>query len=373
MDALILTCGTGGGHNAAARALEEELLRRGHRVRLMNPYTLQSEKLAEQIDQAYVRLVQASPAAFGVVYRLGSMYRRLPGKSPVYFVNARMVPYMQRYLAENPTDVILMTHLFPGEILTNMKKQGMPVPRTVFVSTDYTCIPFTEEIDCDAYVVPAEDLRTEYVARGLPSQRLYTLGIPVRRCFAEPTSREDARRALGLDAQLRYILVAGGSVGAGKMLKVMRLLDCRYRMDEHTRFIVICGSNKRLCRKLRGMFGQRAIILEHTDQMELYLKACDLFLTKPGGLSSTEAAVAGVPMIHIAPIPGCETRNLNYFGERGMSMTAVHHFSDLIPAIERLSARENRAAMTLAQQRINPQAASDICDLAERIAAKTDS
>lgn len=41
MDALILTCGTGGGHNSAAKAVKEEMERRGHHVHLMNPYMLQ--------------------------------------------------------------------------------------------------------------------------------------------------------------------------------------------------------------------------------------------------------------------------------------------------------------------------------------------
>ena len=35
MDALILTCGTGGGHNSAAKAVKEEMERRGHHVHLM--------------------------------------------------------------------------------------------------------------------------------------------------------------------------------------------------------------------------------------------------------------------------------------------------------------------------------------------------
>ena len=167
---------------------------------------------------------------------------------------------------------------------------------------------------------------------------------------------------------MRYILVACGSMGAGGMLSTMRLLDQHFHSDSSTRFIAICGSNQRLCRQLQEAFGERAIVLEHTERMDLYLKACDLFLTKPGGLSSTEAAVAGAPIIHVAPIPGCETLNANYFGERGMSVPAIHHQGELIPAIEQMSAPEKRAAMTAAQRRINPNAASDICDLAERFA-----
>lgn len=366
MDALILTCGTGGGHNAAAHALEEELLRRGHRVRLMNPYTLQSEQLAARIDQAYVRMVQAAPTAFGVVYQLGNLYRRLPARSPVYFVNARMVPCLASFLAENRFDVILTTHLFPGEILTNMKRKGLQVPPFLFVSTDYTCIPFTEETDCDGYIIPAEDLAGDYTARGIREDRLYPLGIPVRRCFSEPVSRMEARDRLNLSHEAKYVLVAAGSMGAGGMLSTVRLLDRRFGSDDRMRFIIVCGTNRHLSQQIQQILGDRAIVLEHTDRMDLYLKACDLFLTKPGGLSTTEAAVAGTPMIHIAPIPGCETLNAEYFDRRGMSIAAIHHREDLIPAIERLSVPDNCLAMTEKQRRINPNAASDICDLAER-------
>lgn len=47
MDALILSCGTGGGHDSAARAIIEEMNARGHRTVLLNPYKLKSDRLAD--------------------------------------------------------------------------------------------------------------------------------------------------------------------------------------------------------------------------------------------------------------------------------------------------------------------------------------
>ena len=64
-------------------------------------------------------------------------------------------------------------------------------------------------------------------------------------------------------------------------------------------------------------------MLGFTDQMPLYLSACDVVFTKPGGLTSTEAAVIGVPIIHTAPIPGCETINRRFFMRAGMSWSAA--------------------------------------------------
>ena len=82
MNILILTCGTGGGHNAAARAVEEAALRRGHAVTLMNPYSLCPDGTEESIDKAYIELVQKAPGLFGAAYALGNTYRRQHGGRP---------------------------------------------------------------------------------------------------------------------------------------------------------------------------------------------------------------------------------------------------------------------------------------------------
>ena len=47
-----------------------------------------------------------------------------------------------------------------------------------------------------------------------------------------------------------------------------------------------------------------------------------IVLTKPGGLTSTEVAVMGKPMIHLMPIPGVENYNARFFEENGLSMSA---------------------------------------------------
>ena len=140
MRVLILSCGTGGGHNAAASAMKEALEARGHSADVLNPYTLKTNKLAKIIDVVYVRLVQISPTLFGCVYKIGDAYRRLPWRSPVYFVNAQMVPVMDKYLKENKYDAILMPHLFPAEMVTQMKAKGINLLQR-FLSRLTMCVP----------------------------------------------------------------------------------------------------------------------------------------------------------------------------------------------------------------------------------------
>ncbi len=364
MEALILSCGTGGGHNAAGAAICEELTRRGHHARMLNPYTLKSQKLADRIDETYIKMAQRVPRMFGLVYALGELYRRLPWRSPVYFINRRMAGVLAQYFEEHPTDVVIMPHLYPAEILTAMRDQGLRTPKTIFVATDYSCIPFTEETKCDAYVIAARELTQEYVDFGMDKDKLYPLGIPVRGGFAEEMSRQEAKRKLGLDENKQYILLSGGSIGAGKIELVLYRLLRRYGADSGVHIIMICGSHTRILRQLEKRCGGAVTLIGHTDQMALYMKACSVFIGKPGGLSSTEAVVAGVPLLHSAPIPGCETKNVRFFSQNGLSVNA-----DGRNLLQQTQSALLRAHAT-EQCVINAHAAADICRLAERLAAE---
>lgn len=390
MDALILSCSTGGGHNAAGYALKEELEARGHRVTMMDPYELVSHKLAEEIANLYVKMVQRSPRLFGFVYTLGKIVRHVPGKSPVYFANISVAKHLQEYLREHPADVILMPHLYPAELITYLKKQNEALPLTVFIATDYVCIPFTEETDCDYYVVPGERQVRDFTRRRIPKEKILPYGIPVGRAFDEALTKREARERLGLDTDesRKYILITGGSIGAGDLSKNIRILRTHLRKkDIDGTLIVVCGNNERLYRRLERRYVRQPIwgrwdkrprengmlLLKKTKQMALYMRACDIFISKPGGLSSTEAAVAGVPYIHMRPIPGCETYNMRFFRRSGMSLSVNHPRLQLAYAVRRLWDEDFAARMRQRQRDgVLQDARIRICDWLEgQISSRT--
>lgn len=369
MDALILSCGTGGGHDSAGKAVLEEMKRRGHHAVMLNPYTLKSTKLSGGIDRTYISTVQHAPDAFGAIYKIGNLYRRLPFRSPVYFVNHAMCAVMQEYFAEHPVDIVLMPHLFPAEIMTNMKLHGMNIPKTMFIATDYVCIPFTEETECDAYIIPAEDLVEDFTGKGLSKEKLYPFGIPTSSCFAAEESCAQAKRRLGLDPDKKYILVAGGSMGGGKIEQTISALCEHFSGRKDTGLIVICGSNQALFHRLSEQTAPGPVLVDQTDEMASYMRASRLFITKPGGLSSTEAAVRNVPIVHTAVIPGCESYNAEYFSGHGMSIWP-RTTDEMIRMAEELLENDDTGNKMIDCQRrgINPHAAADICDLAEKLA-----
>ena len=368
MDALIMSCSTGGGHNAAARAIKEEMTRRGHNAVLLDPYKLAGGNLDRKVANGYVKIAQRTPRLFGAIYGIGNGYRRLPIKSPVYAVNKLMFDKMKEFLENNHFDIILMTHLYPGEILTNMKKKGFPVPPTVFVATDYVCIPFTEELSCDWFVTPSEELNGDFVRRGIDEKRLFAAGIPVSGVFNSDVSKEDASKTVGLDSRKKHLLLSGGSIGGGMLSKSLSVLDEYLQENPDYDLTVICGNNERLREKLENRYknNPRIIIIGSTDKISLYMRASEAYLSKPGGLSSTEAAVSQTPLIHISPIPGCENKNMRFFEEHGMSVAVGGDEEKLKKALETLKDEHFVRIMKENQKKyINGEAAADICDLAE--------
>lgn len=366
MNILILSCDTGGGHNTTGLSVLEELQRRGHQVVMKDPFSLSQSVIARNVGSFYVKLVQKCPRLFGFIYQLGMLVTNIPFQSPVYYANGLMAGHMAEYLKQHPADVIVAPHLYPAEILTYMKRNGTFCPKSIFIATDYACIPFTEETDCDCYVIPHSLLASEFVKRGIPAKKIKPLGIPVRSAFTSEITKAQARKKLGLPTDAVCYLVAGGSMGAGKVKQLVKYLTTHISRQEQ--LIVISGKNKSLERSLKRACRKfpNVSILGATNQMALYMKACDLLYSKPGGLSSTEAAVTGIPLVHTTPIPGCETRNRAFFQKNGMSISAKdpRHQAEL--GLRLL--KHPKALLRMKQQQkthISPDAAVKICDLIE--------
>lgn len=79
MKILILSCNTGGGHNAAAFALKESLEFHHHEAEVLDLMRLGRKHTSALVGGAYVKLVSVFPAGFGAAYQLGELVRRVRG------------------------------------------------------------------------------------------------------------------------------------------------------------------------------------------------------------------------------------------------------------------------------------------------------
>jgi processive 1,2-diacylglycerol beta-glucosyltransferase len=92
------------------------------------------------------------------------------------------------------------------------------------------------------------------------------------------------------------------------------------------------------------------------------MTASDLYLTKPGGLSTSEAIVKRLPMVLINAVPGCETRNFDFLTQCGVAMGAKSWKEAISFSVEALADDEKIAPQREAMQEFQPiVAAEQIC------------
>ena len=163
-------------------------------------------------------------------------------------------------------------------------------------------------------------------------------------------------------------LVMSGSMGFGKLAVFAAELALRCRNGEH--IVIICGNNAKIERILRKEFhfNKRVHIIGYTNHVSLFMDACDVIYTKPGGLTSTESLVKNIPSVHTAPIPGCETANLQFFGARHLSVSSKHLAKQVQLGKALIENDSLREQMSEAQRRERkPEAAMQIVSLLERL------
>lgn len=317
MKVLILTCHTGGGHNAAAKALAGELEERKIPYEIINAMTFASKPKQKFIEGGHAMMYMYFPKLYGAGY---SLEERKKNHLMLYFDNAKYAPRLSRYILENGFDTAICVHEFPAFMLTRARKAGKLNIRQYFVATDYSVAPGIEETEMDRWFIP-RGFTEEYLQHDILAHDLCETGIPVDSILYHPCSKSEARKELGIREDIPLALIAGGSIGCGPIKKLAKLLRDRYA-DQVT-VVVLCGNNTRLLRDLAEEVDDRLFMpIGFTAKAKMWMMAADVLFTKAGGLTTTEAATIGLPMVFIPAIPGLEKRNLNYFVQHGCGVTA---------------------------------------------------
>ena len=174
---------------------------------------------------------------------------------------------------------------------------------------------------------------------------------------------------MGWEEGKKYVLITAGSMGCSRIKNaVFALADLALRRDD-IRLVVVCGNNSTLRRQLAAIESKRATVLGYTPHMATLMRGSDLLVTKPGGLSSTEAVRVGIPLIHTAAIPGCEILNARYFSGHGYSRFCPS--GERLPhEVLRLLLDEDACRDMVEKQRLafrQEDPAEKICDLAEKL------
>ena len=369
---LILSCSTGEGHNTCAKALKSAFEAEGYICDLVDALSLAGEGYSKIISQSYDFL--AKNDLVGAPYEIAEWYSELKHKplSPVYQINKIYNRKLFRLIKDNGYTAVVCTHLFPACALTFLMDKSALDISTFFVATDYLCYPLICETRLDGYMIAHQDLVADYVQGGVPMEKIHPTGIPCNENeFLGRTPVDQARRMLAelfgwqsVPTSGRWFLIMGGSMGFGNMDNLMTELfnEC----SKEDRIICVCGRNLRQKMHIEEQYGHSEIVrtIGYTDQVPLLMDACDVLFTKPGGLTSTEALIKNIPLIHTVPIRGVEDKNAHFFSKRGMSFWSPDPKRQAEYAMVLCENSRAREAMLEAQRRNrNVDSSQDVVDI----------
>lgn len=307
MKILVLTCSTGGGHNACARYIVDECKDNNIECDYKDYMDIVGSKASQIAEKIYLDSTRNNGLIFKGVYKIGELYSKTNIPSPVYGLNSLIKEKLYNYIVDNNYDLVIGTHLFPCVALTAIKKDHYI--KFINVATDYECIPFWEETNPDAFVIPSELLKDRFIKKGIKEEILLPIGIPVASHFKDVKVTTE-----------KMLLLTSGSMGFGK---VKEIVDRILQEVKDYKLVVICGNNKNLEEELLKIDNPNLEVKGFVNNINEYIAKSEIVITKPGGLTTTEVATIRKPLIHMMPIPGVENYNANFFATNKMSLQAL--------------------------------------------------
>ncbi|MDK2918745.1 MAG: processive 1,2-diacylglycerol beta-glucosyltransferase [Candidatus Petromonas sp.] len=311
---VILTASTGGGHNQAARSLENVFQSHGYEVTIIDFLKVTSKMMDKIFVEGYSILSNNLPRVYKGLYKY-SNYK---------VVNSRITNYMSKIFHKrifkvineiNP-DLIVGTHPFIVNIICKLKEKGKLLVPFISVITDFKAHRIYVNNYVDAYITGSEYTSLSMIKKGINKEKVYTYGIPIRREFLRKSSTKTYR-----NNEVFTVLLMGGSMGYRAIEDVLRgLVNSKNKI----KIIVVCGRNKSLMENIKVNYqnkykNKEIIVYGFTEDIPKLMESSDLLISKPGGLTVSEAIAKRLPMLIPYMIPGQEEENAEFLAQSGVA------------------------------------------------------
>lgn len=313
---MILTASTGEGHNAAAKSLQDKYEEKGYITYKVDFLKESSSVMNTLVADGYRVIAQNFPNVYGIMYETADRknFNKLT-RGGYYTIERRII----NRLEEIKPDIVVATHPFAVGLIDHLKRKNKADFRFMQVVTDFKAHYSYISNNVDAYITGSEYTKKTLIERNVPEDKIYPYGIPVKKEFQEHTDPRYIRPGL----QKRFhVLVMGGSMGSKDIYKVVE----RLVVDSEDYYLdVVCGRNKLLFDTLTKKYNQavcegKITIHGFTRKIPEMMDDADVIVTKPGGLTTTEALSKKLPMVIPFAIPGQEQENTDFLVEEGVAI-----------------------------------------------------
>ncbi|OEF97001.1 MGDG synthase family glycosyltransferase [Desulfuribacillus alkaliarsenatis] len=314
---LILSEAFGLGHTMVAKAIKDSMLMHepSWHVDVFEASTLVRPTTSRIMSLLYLKSLQYTPSLWGKIYHKS---QHKPLNQQLQFLMQHMIyTRFDKLIAEYKPDLIICTHLFPSLIVSKLKKNGLRT-KLCTVITDFCLHGSWLSNEVDHYLLPTETIRNELLLKGIKTEKLHVTGIPVHPKFQIESSSLSSKKAFRELLQLQdmpTLICMGGGLGVGLSESMVKVLE-KYLGQMQVLFIA--GKNHSLYRNIMNLSvckHENFHLYSFVDYIDRLMKASDVMVTKPGGVTCSEAIRIGLPMLILNPLPGQEQGNLHYMLE----------------------------------------------------------
>lgn len=325
---LVLSAAVGAGHMRAAQAIELALRKVVPNATIENRDVLEmtTASFRQIYGKAYLDLVNKAPHFLGYFYDMLDRPSR-SGKNRtdqlrLAWQQLNLKPFL-RFIQEQPWQLVINTHFLPAEMIASLrKKKELDLPQ-VMATTDFETHRMWVHQPCDAYFTATDEGALYLRSWGVPdSVPVEATGIPIHPVFTEAKERAGCLKRQGLSGDRPIILQLAGGFGVGPIEKLFQSL---LQVEVPIELVVVTGRNEKVRASLQAISvpdRHKVHILGFTDQIDELMAVADLVVSKPGGLTTSEALARGAAMVIVNPIPGQESRNSDFLLENGAAIKA---------------------------------------------------
>ncbi len=363
---LILYVNPNSGHHSAALAIQDAFAREHPQVEttVLDFMKFVNPVLAQLMGRAYWSVIRRSPGTWQYLYdnrKVMQATERMRNLTTRLNLNR-----IRKVITDVKPHVVICTQAIPcGGLAYYKRKKNMPFP-LVAVSTDFMAHSYWFHEEVNRYVVPSKREQVRLVSEGINAETIRDFGIPIHPKFSEQRDTMMIKEKHGLDPNMFTFLIMGGSQGLGRIDIVVEQL---LKIQADFQLLIVAGTNKSLLKDLngyqkRGKYERLIKVYSHVDYIEDLMAMANLLITKPGGLTCSEAMTQNCPMILVHPLPGQERQNAEYLVSENVAI-GIDSVDELIKLLRSiLKDQKILKEIILQQQRLSrPYAAKSIVDM----------
>ena len=313
---LLLYASYGNGHLQVTHALNECFRRKGITQVTMTDLFAEAYPLTNKLTKfLYIKSFTLFPQVYGWLY-YGTKKMKHNSMISKWF-HSFGVHQLKRIIEKEKPDLIINT--FPMLAIAQLKKNSRIKLPTYTVLTDFELHNRWVHNEINKFYVASEDLKEQVAEFGIPQERIEVSGIPIKHAFTGAGSAINVtlhqRYGLSTDPLMKTVLLMAGSYG---VLPNIKLICQQLVSYEKCQIILVCGKNTSLQAEMETAFANhpRVILFGYFDQIHELMSIATCVVTKPGGITISEAISFCLPMLLYRPVPGQERENANYLNDK---------------------------------------------------------